>query len=191
MMSFARPSPTSRASRWVPPLTGNHAEVELRQGKLGSFLGDPEIAGERELEADAECVAVQQRDHGLRAALGCRDVPGEPRDFLRRSVQEALDVAAGGEGAALAAQDDRAHALVPAELFEELAQPVAGGHRDAVQLLRSVERDRRDAVLLVAAEQQAVCIGHAFTSWSRSSRRRIFPTGSWAASRRSGTREDA
>ena len=63
----------------------------------------------------------------------------------------------------------------PVRALEELAEPVARGHRDAVQLLRDVEGDRRDPALLVAVEPQSVLIGHALTSSSRSSRRRIFP----------------
>ena len=63
-----------------------------------------------------------------------------------------------------AAQDDRAHLVVAPELLEQLAQPVARGHRDAVQLLRNVERDRRDPTVVVAVESEPVRFGHAFTS---------------------------
>ena len=81
--SFAR----AEADQAREPLraagAGDHAEPDLGEAELRVVGGDPEVARERELEADAEAEAADLGDHRLRAALGGGDVPGEPREVLR------------------------------------------------------------------------------------------------------------
>ena len=48
---------------------GDHPEPDLGEAELGVLGGDAEVAGERELEPDAEAVARMPRDHRLREAL--------------------------------------------------------------------------------------------------------------------------
>ncbi len=158
---------------------GDHPDRHLRESELEVVGGEPEVAGERELEPDAEAVAVKRRDHRLRAALRRRDVVGEARDVPGRPLQEPGDVAAGGERLAGAGQHDEADGVVAVELLEDAAELVARVHRDAVELARDVERDRRDAALGVALDPEAVVLAH---DSSRSMRRRIFPDGLFGSS---------
>ena len=66
-----------------PARAGDHPEPDLREAELRVVGGDAEVAGERKLEADAEAVAADPRDHGLREALGGGDVPRQAREMLR------------------------------------------------------------------------------------------------------------
>ena len=103
----ARPGPTSRGSRCVPPPPGSRPR--RTSGKPTTVgMGDPDVAGKRELEPAAEAVAVDRRDDRDRAGLdqvrGRLDPAGG--SSVGR-VAEARDVHAGRERAlALAAQDD-------------------------------------------------------------------------------------
>ena len=72
--SFARPSPTRRASRCVPPEPGIIPRPTSGRPSCDVVGGDPKVARERELEPDAEAVAAMLRDHRLREALGGGDV---------------------------------------------------------------------------------------------------------------------
>ena len=184
MASFARPSPISRASRCVPPLPGIIPSFDLGERELDVVGGEPEVARERELEADAEGVAAQLRDHGLGAALRSGDVPGEARERLGLGLEEPGDVSSRAERAARSRQDDDAHPFVLPELREQAAELVACLHRDPVQLARHVERDRRHAALVVPLDAEAVVLRHELPtcSPSRSSRRRIFPDGLFGSS---------
>src|SRR5207244_7719169 len=101
-----------------------------------------DVAGERELEAPAEAVAVDRGDDGDVERL---DVRGERRDpggaIALAERPEAGDVGAGGERAvARAAKDDDARV---AELLELRPQVVEHRRRDRVHG-RVVEPDRLD-----------------------------------------------
>ena len=158
-----------------PAAARDHPELHLGEGELDVVGRDAEVAGERELEADAEGVALQLRDHRLRAALRRGDVPVQARELLRARLEEAGDVAAGGERPAGAGDDDEAHGLVGAELAEHLVELGARAERHAVELAGDVERDRRHAALGLDAE--ALVLGHVVTLSSRRSRRSSLPDG--------------
>src|SRR5262249_1350592 len=163
----------------------DHAEPHLGERELGAVRGEAEVARERELEADAEHVAVERRDDGLRAALGRGHVPGEPRQLRRRPLEEHADVAAGRERLAGAAEHDCAHPVVAAELVEYPRELLACVHRDAVELPGHVERDGRDPLGDLDAEP---VVGHVAIFSVRSRRRRILPDGlfgSWPTKRES------
>ena len=138
----------------MPPLPGIIPSFTSGSAELDVVGGDAEVARERELEPDAEGIAAQPRDHRLRAALRRGDVPGQPRQLLGLASQEAGDVAAGGERRARAGQDDEADGVVGAELLEHAGELVAREHRDAVQLVGDVERDRRDAAVRPARRRK-------------------------------------
>ena len=142
--------------------------------------GDAEIAGERELEADAERVAAELRDHRLRAPLRGGDVPREPRDLLGMALEEAGDVAAGSEGLACPGEHDRPQAVVSAQRLEHVGEAAASGHRHAVELPRDVERDRRNGAVALDAEAVSLC--QTATLSRRSSRRRILPAALFGSS---------
>ena len=178
-MSFARPSPTSRASRCVPPEPGIIPIVASGSAICTSVGRDAEVARERELEPDPEDVALEPCDHRLRAALRRGDVLRELRDHPRRARQEPRDVAAGGELAARAGQHHEPHRLVPVELGEDGGELVARGHRDAVELARarraspSRRRARRRARPGTRRTRSRALLRASDSS--RSTRRRIFP----------------
>ena len=103
-------------------------------------------------------MALEPRDHRLRAALRRRDVVGELRDLPRAALEEAGDVPARGEGAARAGEHDEAHGVVGVELGEEPRELVAREHRDAVELPAHVEGDRRDS--FASLDPEAVPAAH-------------------------------
>ena len=162
---------------------GDHPEPHLRERELDVVGGEPEVAGERQLEPDAEGVAAQLCDHGLGTALGRGDVPGEARERLGLGLEEPGDVPARAEGAARTREDDEADAFVLSELVERASELVARLHRDAIQLPGYIERDRRDAALVVPLDAEAVVAHAVLTGWSsRSRRRRTFPEGLFGSS---------
>jgi hypothetical protein len=162
-----------------PAGAGDHPDRHLRETELEVVGGEAKVAGERELEPNSEAVALERRDHRLGAALGGGDVVRKPRDVPRRSLEEARDVASGGECTARAAQDDEPNALVSVELLEHAAELVARVHGDAIEFAGHVERDGRDAALGVVLDPEPVVLAH---SLSRSMRRRIFPDGLFGSS---------
>src|SRR5436853_211733 len=62
----------------------NLPELLLGQCVEAGLGHDAEIAGERDLEADAEAIAAVGDDHRLGATRGRGDVPGQLRDMLGR-----------------------------------------------------------------------------------------------------------
>ena len=61
---------------------------------------------------------------------------------------------------ARARQDDEANSVIAVELFEHDPELVACRHRHAVELSGDVERDSRDAALVVALDAEAVVLAH-------------------------------
>src|SRR5207248_8813789 len=93
---------------------------------------DAKVAGERDLEADAETIAAIGGDHRLGATCRRGDVPGEFRDVLGRCLQETTDIAAGREMLAFGAQHDHPHAPIFIERLECGAKLLALVHGDRV-----------------------------------------------------------
>ena len=131
-MIFLQPRRAAGARNLAEPLFRQRIEAGLRD--------DAEIAGERNLEADAEAIAAIGDDHGLAAARRRGDVPGEFRDMLGRRGEEAGDIAAAGKMLADRAQHDHAHAGILVERLEDQAELIALAHLDDVQR-RPVEHD--------------------------------------------------
>ena len=176
MMSFARPSPTSRASRCVPPEPGIIPIVASGSAICMSSAAMRKSQASASSRPTPKTYPSQLRDHGLRAALGRGDVLRELRDDPRRLRQEAGDVAAGGELATGSGEDDEPHRLVAVELGEERRELVAREHRDPVELPGHVQRDRGHAAVGVVGDPESVVLGHTLSfDSSRRTLRRIFP----------------
>ena len=122
-------------------------EPRLRHAELGALGGDAQRAGERQLEAAADRVAVDRgdrrdRDAGDRVDRGAQAaVVGEV--LLSVAGGDLLEVGAGGEDFAAAGDDRAAHVGLGANALGRGAQRV--GHRlvEDVSALGVGERDRR------------------------------------------------
>ncbi len=147
IISRALPRPTMRGSRWVPPAQGMTPWPVSGQAKRASSAAETDVAGEGQLQAGAEGVAVDGGDDRLRQAgqaaegvaqqaLAARPVEGR----LSLRVQRR-EVPAATEGLALAREDDGAHGLVVGKL-------AAGG----LDLLRGLAVDQVAAFGSVKAE---------------------------------------
>src|SRR6185312_2981804 len=163
---------------------GDHPQADLREAELRVVGGDAEVAGERQLEPDAEAVALDARDHRLREPLGGGDVPGEPGELFRRGLEKSSDVAACAEVPACAGDHDEADAVVAGQLGEEVRELPTRGERHAVHLRRVVERDRDEAACAVAVDAEAAVVDHARSGLFRCTVPRTWPE---AAKRRAET----
>ena len=137
-MSLVRVMPTIFCRRAEPPEPGIWPSFCSGSAYCAGLRDDAEVAGERDLEADAEAIAAVGGDHRLGAAGRRGDVPGELGDVLGARLHEALDVAARGE--MLARRRDSTMTRTRRILVEGLEhQPelVALRHRDDVEGGRS------------------------------------------------------
>jgi hypothetical protein len=114
--------PTIFCSRAEPPDPGICPNFCSGSAYCPVVETQPEIAGEQQLEPDAEAVAASSGDHRLFAPRWRRNIPRQPRDMLRRRLHEALDVAARGKVLARCAQHDHADPVVHIQLFEGRAE---------------------------------------------------------------------
>src|SRR3954469_14189195 len=133
----------------------NLPEPLLRQRVEAGFGDNAKIAGERNLEPDAEAVSAIGGDHRLGAARRRCHVPGELRDMLGRGLEEALDVAAAGEMLADRAQHDDAHTRVVVERFECQAELIALRHLDDVER-RAMQDDVGTLLFGIKLDRKAV-----------------------------------
>ena len=101
--SSARPMPTTRGSRWVPPSISGTPQRRSKRPKVESRGGDPQVAPERQLDAAGEAPAVDRGDRRLR-----RGEPGRAHRPVRVVDVEVhrLQVGAGAEGLAAGAGED-------------------------------------------------------------------------------------
>ncbi|ESU47126.1 hypothetical protein P376_4891 [Streptomyces sp. HCCB10043] len=154
---------------------GNETETGLTHGELHVLGDDPQIAGEGELEAGADGVALDRRDRhevvaappgerllvlgdgrvelGLRAA---RHVE-ERRLAVEALGGEGLPVEARGEGLALAAEHHDPHRA--GQRPSGLGQRPPQSGRLSVALGRVGERHRGDGI--VDGEPYAVLVEHS------------------------------
>ena len=138
---------------------GDHPDRRLRERHLHVVGCDPEITRERELEADAEDVALELCDDGLRASLGCRDVLRELGDDPGGLRQESGNVASGRELAARAREDDEPHRIVAVEVGKQRRKLVAREHRDPVELPGHVQREVGTPRVGVSGRPETVVFG--------------------------------
>ena len=165
----------------------DHADALLGQTKTGRFGDDAKIAGERQLERDAEAEPLDGGNHGLSAALGRRDIFRELRHMFGRALHEARNVAAARKILAFRAEHDNAHIVVTVERREHRRELLALRHADDVER-RPVENDVGPCAVYFHAEavevlkHGLVCLAHGgpqSCSYSPaiSLRRKILPTG--------------
>ena len=145
--------------------SGGHGDL----AELGPVRGVADVAGGGELKADADGRAVDRRDGDARELFELADraldddvaqvVEEVVGEFLvRAEIAEVVllveraegsrlraKIAAGGEAAALAGDDDDTQPIVAADLVEQEVELDAHAHVDGVQRLRPVQRDDTDA----------------------------------------------
>ena len=102
--SSARPVPTIRGSRCVPPSISGTPQRRSAQPKVAVVVGDAQVAPERELEAAGEAVAGDRGDR----RLGRREAGEAERAAGRVGVErlDRLQVGAGAEGLLAGAGED-------------------------------------------------------------------------------------
>ena len=106
-----------------PAGAGQQAELDFGQADPRPRRGDPEMAGERQLEAAAQSRAVQRRDHRLCRRFDLADHLAEARG--PRRLAEFVDVGAGEKGAPGAGDHHRLDGRVAAGLAQRLRKPGA------------------------------------------------------------------
>ena len=134
---------------------GDRAQADFRQSEDRRLGRQAEIAGQSEFEGDAHRVFLDRRDDRLAAALGRGDRPGEVGHAVGRDLEEAGDVAAGGEDAVRAADHDDPAVGLAVQRLERGGDLGARGEADDVER-RPVERQRRRAPPAVERDPEAV-----------------------------------
>ncbi len=130
-----------------------HAREQEREA--GGGVGDPEVRGQGEDGARARGDPVHRGDHGERAlAQRPYNLAGHPVEVEQFAgvhgqggADDVVDVAAGAEAAALAAEHEGPYGTVAGQLRKEIAQVGIGTEGEGVELLGAVEGDGRDAVV--------------------------------------------
>ena len=141
-----------------PAPSGDDAQARLGLAEAGTLGGDAHVAGQRDLAASAERVAVHRGHHRLRSAL---DAIGEQLGPAARSLLERAgrphvpDVGPGAEGLlAGPGATDRAERRILLDLPEPIAQLIEHLRREGVERLRSVEGQNRDRVAALDVHRQ-------------------------------------
>ena len=109
------------------------AKLLLRQRVEAGFRDDPEIAGQRDLEADAEAVAAIGGDHRLAAARGAAMFQASLETCSGEASRKPLMLPPLEKCSPDGAQHDHAHAFVLVERLEDEPQLIALRHRDDVE----------------------------------------------------------
>ncbi len=136
-------------------VAAGEADAGEEEGEACGGVGDPEVGGECEDGAGSGGHPVHGGDHGEGAfADRADDLAGHPVEVQELGgvhgeggADDLVDVSAGAEAAALAAQDEGAHGSLAGEFGEEIAQVGVGAEGERVDLLGAVEGDGGDAVL--------------------------------------------
>ncbi len=128
---------------------GDQPERDLGLPELGVRRRVADVAGERDLAAAAERVAVDGRDRGLRHRL--EQTPdlvadlGELARLLGRDLAHVLEVGAADEGAvARAGEHDAANARVLAQLAQARLELADGLDVERVQARLAIDLHQRD-----------------------------------------------
>ena len=142
MSCRARPLPTSRGRRCVPPPPGMSPSLTSGWPNFACVHRDPDGARHRRLAAAAERKAVDRRDHRLAEILDeIEDLLSETAGlfgFDRRDMSEFADVRAGDERfVAGSGQDDAAHCGVIPRVLEGGSQILPCRRIQSVEHLRA------------------------------------------------------
>ena len=155
--SRARPSPTMRGRRWVPPSIRAHPSAVPRQPKRRPAGRDPQVAPEGQLEPAGDAPTVDRGDRRL-----ARGAPGKAQRSARTLHPggerfDRLEVGAGAEGlVAGAGEDQHPRVGVRFEALERLLQRVGGRSVDRVPPLRPIDRHERGVAVPFVADLVAV-----------------------------------
>ena len=157
MSCRARPLPTSRGSRCVPPPPGTSPECDFGLAELRGLHRDPDGAGHRRLAAAAERKAIDGRDHRLAEILDeIEHLLSEAAGLLgfeRRDMRELADVGAGDERlVAGARQDDAAYRGVVPRILEGRSQILPGRRIQRVEHLGAIDGHIGDGALLLVQD---------------------------------------
>ena len=157
MSCSARPLPTSRGRRCVPPPPGTSPKRDFGLAELRVLHRDPDGAGHRRLAAAAERKAIDGRDHRLAEILDeIEDLLPETAGLLRlerRDMRELADVGAGDERlVAGAGQDDAAHRSVVPRVLERRPQILPRRRIQGVEHLGPIDRHIGDGALLLVQD---------------------------------------
>ena len=178
------------------------ADLRLGQGEEGVVGRHPDVAHERELEAEAEAVALHGGDDRLGQVVEDPEALVHPADALvvvahllgRRAAGDPVlghaEVDAGAEGPALGLDQEDADAVVEAGPVGQDAELARGLPRPHVELLGVVEREGADAgavlrrleaeLPVLLGEHRVGANGHwwLLLPWARASDRPAGPAGS-------------
>jgi hypothetical protein len=141
-------------------LTGIHGKAELhdRCAEACRFAGDAQVAGAGDLQPAADAGAEDGGDRGVRAGLdrgqrlAHRLVVGQRQIDIGACGAEFLEVAAGGEGRALAAQDDAAQLRVRGQREHGLAQPAPHRGVQCIELVGVEQGDGGNGAVALAKD---------------------------------------
>ena len=141
-----------RARFWHDAAPGEH------ETKLRVLAGESKVHRQRHGDAHADRGAIDRSDHGLGAF---KDPQRHHSTAVARNTRFCLDIAAtvgeclasgtrqicaSAEGAARSGDDHGPHVIVGVHLVECIDDLVHHRSRERIELLRPVERDRRDVV---------------------------------------------
>jgi hypothetical protein len=130
---------------------GEEAELHFRNAELRGRYGDPIVAGERDLEAAAECGAVDRGDDRLGAILD--HVYDLRQHRLGKSLGrvELADVRAGEEGLPFRDDHHGLHRRVGIRFLDAAHQPLAHGVAKRVHG-RVVRGDDKDVAVAAGGD---------------------------------------
>ncbi|SVK53866.1 Uncharacterised protein [Acinetobacter baumannii] len=136
----------------------HQAEGDLRQAEAGAFAADNEVAGQRQLAAGAQGIAVHRRQQRL-AEL--RQPLPQLRTAIRQRGRQILplqlvQIGPGGEETRRAGDHHGAHAAVGIGLLQQKHQLLQARGAQGVARLRAVQRQRDHAVLLLAQNKGGI-----------------------------------
>ena len=144
--SSAAAGPARRVKRCVPPAPGISPSFTSGSPTLRVAPREPPVTGERQLEAAAECHALDGRHERLAECLHARLHLARDGGFEHRARGDFAYVGAGGKIAVGAGEHHGAHRLILRGAPERLQQ--AGTHRERQRIdRRIVEREDGNAIL--------------------------------------------
>ncbi len=174
MSCSARPFPTSRGRRCVPPPPGTSPELHFGLAELCALDGDPDGASHRRLAATAERKAIDCGDHRLAEVLDeIEDLLSEAAGLFcvdRRGVRELADVGARDERfVAGSGQDDAAHRGVVPRIFESCSQVRPCWSIQGVEHLWAIDCHIGDVPALLVQDilkcERCRCRSHLVSPW--------------------------
>ena len=126
MRSSARPSPTMRGSRTVPPSISGTPQRRQNTPEHGVLLDHPQVAPQRQLHAAGDRVTADRGDHRLATAAAGTGPSARRRMSGVERVRHRVQVRTGAERAAGAPQHRHRRRVVGLERAERLGQRLRG-----------------------------------------------------------------